>query len=228
MFESIPKEIGREDVRLLVRRGAQLVEALPQEDYEALHLPGAINIPLSMFSRKTADRLKWDKPVVVYSRSSLCDLSARAAWRLASLGFTQVFRYTGGKADWIANGFPMEGSQARTPGAGDLADLDVPTCLRSERVGQVRERVRKDGWDACVVVNDQLVVLGMLRANDLAHADQQWPAEEAMDRDPRTFRLNTPPEEVKVYFEKNLVADAVLITTPDGKLFGLVKRAQVA
>jgi hypothetical protein len=35
-----------------------------------------------------------------------------AAWRLESLGFAQVYRYTPGKADWLANELPVEGQQA--------------------------------------------------------------------------------------------------------------------
>ena len=34
-------------------------------------------------------------------------MSNRAAWRLESLGFTQVYRYTAGKRDWFAFGFAM-------------------------------------------------------------------------------------------------------------------------
>jgi CBS domain-containing protein len=168
--------------------------------------------------------LQWDKPVIVYSRDSLCDRSARAAWRLASLGFTQVFRYTLGKADWLANGLPLEGAEARKPGAGDLADMDAPTCKRGERVADVRQRVTAEGWDRCVVVNDDLVVLGLLTATDLTKADQTWPAEEAMERDPQCYRLDALVEEVKAFFEQNRGMESVLVTTTDGKLYGLVKR----
>lgn len=226
MSESVPKEIGREDVRLLVRRGAQLVDVLSAEEYARIHLPGAINIPLSMFSRRTADRLKWDHPVIVYSQDSLCDVSARAAWRLSSMGFLQIYRYTAGKADWLANGLPTEGSATQVPGAGDLADMDVPTCGRQERVGEVRQRVQQDDWDVCVVVNDQLVVLGLLRASDLQNADQSWSAEEAMDRAPQTFRLDAPLEDVRAYFQGQHL-DSALVTTTDGKLFGLIRRTDV-
>jgi rhodanese-related sulfurtransferase/CBS domain-containing protein len=224
MADITPKEIDREGIRLLMRRGGQLVEVLPREEYERVHLMAAISIPLSMISRSTANRLQWDKPVIVYSRDCLCDRSARAAWRLASLGFTQVFRYTLGKADWLANGLPVEGAEARKPGAGDLADLDAPTCKRGERVADVRARVGADGWDRCVVVNDDLVVLGLLTATDLTKADQSWPAEEAMERDPQCFRLDAPVEAVKEYFEQNRGTDSVLVTTTDGKLYGLIKR----
>lgn len=226
MVEIAPREINREDLRTLTRRGGQLVEVLPREEYDRVHLAGAVSIPLAMISRHTADRLQWDKPVIVYSRDSLDDLSARAAWRLASMGFTQVYRYTLGKADWLANGLPVEGAEARAPGVGDLADMDVPTCKRSERVGEVRARVRKKGWDLCVVINDQLVVLGLLSANDLEKADQGWSAEEAMERDPKTYRLDDSMEEAAAWMRSN-ARDSALVTTTDGKLFGLLRLADI-
>lgn len=227
MTETLPKEITRQELQLLVRRGAQLVEVLPAEAYAELHLAGAVNIPLNLISRKTADRLKWDQPVIAYSQDSQCDLSARAAWRLVSMGFTQVYRYTAGKSDWLAYGLPVEGAAARQPRAGDLADLDVPTCSRQEHVGEVRTRLLKDGGNICVVVNQQFVVLGLLRPNDLTSAPQDWSAEEAMQRDPLTFRLHATLEQVAAALEKDPTVECALVTTPDGKLHGLLRRSQV-
>ena len=48
-----------------------------------------------------------------------------------------------------------------------MARRDVPTCSVDERLGEVRERVRKAGWDACVVVNDERIVFGLLRGSEL-------------------------------------------------------------
>ena len=226
MAEVTPKEIDRDSIRTLVRRGAQLVEVLPKEDYERVHLPGAVSIPLSRINRRTADQIEWDQPVIVYSMDHLCDRSARAAWRLASMGFTHVFRYIGGKADWLANGLPVEGTDSQATIAADLADLDVPTCLRDEKVGEVKARVKEIGWDKCVVVNDKLVVLGFLRPSDLEKADPTWPAEETMDRDPEAVRLSASPKEV---FDKiqSVRSDYLLVTFPDGKLFGLLNLKDV-
>jgi len=58
--------IGREDVRRLAREGAQIIEVLPQKEYEQEHLPGAINIPLKELDAKRASALRKDDPVVVY------------------------------------------------------------------------------------------------------------------------------------------------------------------
>jgi CBS domain-containing protein/rhodanese-related sulfurtransferase len=226
MVDIIPKEINRDDVRTLVRRGANLIEVLPREDYEKIHIAKAISIPLNMFSRTTADRLKWDQPAIVYSRSCLCDLSARAAWRLSSLGFTHIFRYTAGKADWLANGLPVEGMEAQIPRAGDVVDLNVPTCRRAEKLVEVKERLLKEGGKNCVVVNDSVVVLGMLGAVDLERADPSWPAEEAMERDPLTFRLDAALEEVKSTMQAQR-KEIALVTSTDGKLFGLLRLGDI-
>jgi rhodanese-related sulfurtransferase len=62
----MPKEIELEDVRRLIKEGAQLVDVLPPREYEEEHLPGAINIPLKTLDERSAARLDKDRPVVVY------------------------------------------------------------------------------------------------------------------------------------------------------------------
>src|SRR5262245_4116169 len=95
-------------------------------------------------------------------------MSSRAAWRLETLGFTRVYLYEPGKADWLANGLPIEGKRAHEPRAGDLARRDVPTCRPGETVAIARDRTRAAGWDVCLVVTDDRVVLGRLRRDALA------------------------------------------------------------
>jgi len=46
--------------------GAQVVEVLPRQDYEKLHLPSAISLPLAELSAETAKRLDPGRDVVVY------------------------------------------------------------------------------------------------------------------------------------------------------------------
>jgi len=60
-------ELHRNGVRVMVDRDqAQLIEVLPARGYRDLHLPKAINIPLSHLSAKRAAQLKIDQPVIVY------------------------------------------------------------------------------------------------------------------------------------------------------------------
>ena len=54
------------NVRRLIAGGAQLVEVLPAEEYEELHLPGAISIPLKQLGGDAAQQLDRGREVVVY------------------------------------------------------------------------------------------------------------------------------------------------------------------
>jgi hypothetical protein len=94
-------------------------------------------------------------------------MSPRAAWRLARLGFGQVYDYVAGKASWLAFGLPSEGTEAPIPRAADAARRDVPTFRPDDRTGDVRARLTGTGWDECLVVNEERVVLGRLRAKAL-------------------------------------------------------------
>ena len=60
------RAIDRDRVQELVREGAQLVEVLPNEEYEDEHLPGAINIPLKELNATTTAGLDRARPVIVY------------------------------------------------------------------------------------------------------------------------------------------------------------------
>jgi rhodanese-related sulfurtransferase len=66
----MPTEVGREEVGRMVEDGAQLVEVLPREAYEAEHLPRAIHIPLQQLDRQTTAALQQDQPVIVYCYDS--------------------------------------------------------------------------------------------------------------------------------------------------------------
>jgi rhodanese-related sulfurtransferase len=62
----MPKDINRDEVQRLIQRGAQLVEALPAEEYNEAHLPGAINIPLKKLNKQTIQLLEKARPVITY------------------------------------------------------------------------------------------------------------------------------------------------------------------
>jgi rhodanese-related sulfurtransferase len=58
--------IDRNEVQRMLGARAQLVDVLPAQEYEAEHVPGAINIPLKILGRETARQLDSDRPVIVY------------------------------------------------------------------------------------------------------------------------------------------------------------------
>jgi Mg/Co/Ni transporter MgtE len=148
-------------------------------------------------------------------------MSARAAARLETLGFRQVYRYQPGRADWFAARLAREGKEAHTPRVADVARRDVPTCRIDEHVGAVRDRVRGDGWDVCVVVDEQRVVLGLVRAEALG-VDPGTPVEEVMQPSPVTVRPNLGVGEMPDYSKEQRTPRA-LVTTSDGVLIGLLR-----
>lgn len=149
-------------------------------------------------------------------------MSPRAAWRLESLGFTDVADYVDGKMDWMAAGLPTEGTNAERPRAGDVARKDVPTCGLKDRLGDVRDRAAAAGWDAAVVVNEARVVLGLLRQKELS-GDPEQAIEQAMRPGPSTFRPYVPILEVTAHMVEHHL-DSSPITTSDGKLVGLLRQ----
>ena len=55
-------------------------------------------------------------------------MSPRAAWRLESIGFTRVYDYVAGKADWGSFGLPLEGRRPSSTRVGAHVRTDVPAC----------------------------------------------------------------------------------------------------
>jgi Mg/Co/Ni transporter MgtE len=150
-------------------------------------------------------------------------MSPRAAWRLESLGFQNVYDYVAGKADWGAAGLPLAGTLDQR--AADIARRDVPTCRLDENIADVRKRIRETGWDTCIVVNDEGVVLGQVGRNAL-QADEAVTVEEAMTSGPSTVRPNAAVEAIRRRIEKYDLT-TVTVTRSDGRLAGVVHRDDV-
>ncbi len=62
----MPTAIGRDALARLVEAGAQLVEVLPQDEYDEEHLPSALHLPLKSLTRESAAVLDPTRPVIVY------------------------------------------------------------------------------------------------------------------------------------------------------------------
>ncbi len=62
----MPNVVDRTELQRLLEAGAQLVEVLPQEEYEEEHLPGAINIPLRRIDAEALEKLDPSRSVIVY------------------------------------------------------------------------------------------------------------------------------------------------------------------
>jgi CBS domain-containing protein len=141
------------------------------------------------------------------------------------MGFARVYDYVAGKKDWGSYGLPHEGTNVPERLAGDIARRDVPTCRLDDGLGEVRARVRASGWDTCIVVNEQGVVLGRLGRKAIA-ADSDESVEQAMTPGPSTVRPSIGADALLERIrDRNLTS--FLVTTPDGRLVGLALRSDL-
>ncbi len=150
-------------------------------------------------------------------------MSPRAACRLESIGFTDVYDYVGSKMDWIGAGLRFEESDAGKPRLGTLADSSVPTCSLHETLGAARTRL--GDWDMCVAVSESRVVLGLVRAEALGLEDGR-PVGTVIQEAPKTYRPHMTPAEVLPDLEAH-PRPWLLVTNLDGSLVGIVRPEQL-
>ena len=149
-------------------------------------------------------------------------MSPRAAARLATLGFTRVYHYAAGKADWGSFNLPLDGRAGTETRAGAHVRSDVPTCRLDEHLGHICERVEEAGWDACFAVDEAGIVIGRLGRSAL-RGGQEQSVEDAMAPGPSTVRPSARLEAmVKRMHDQNL--SNLPVTTSDGRLVGLLVR----
>jgi CBS-domain-containing membrane protein len=152
-------------------------------------------------------------------------MSPRAACRLELLGFTQVYDYAAGKADWLAHGLPSVGEQAQVPRAKDVLRREVVTTLPWEPVGVVAARVARSPYGFALVVANDGTLLGRLRKAVL-DADPSAPADQVMEAGPSTVRPDRPLGELAERLRRRGLHTAI-VTAPDGKLLGVAQRADM-
>jgi rhodanese-related sulfurtransferase len=63
--------IALDHLQRLLATDAQLVEVLPRDEYEEMHLPGAIHLPLKELDATRAQQLDPARAVVVYCGDAL-------------------------------------------------------------------------------------------------------------------------------------------------------------
>jgi CBS domain-containing protein len=153
-------------------------------------------------------------------------MSPRAACRLATLGFADVYDYVPGKADWRAHGLPVEGEHANLATAGSLARDDVVTCGLDQPVGEVRERVERSPYGFALVTTEGAILLGRLRASTMKDVNAEAIAEEVMEPGPSTVRADTPARELSERLAEQKLTSAI-VSTPEGRLIGVVRRGDL-
>ena len=133
-----------------------------------------------------------------------------------------MVEYVPGKEAWYEENQAREGKAVDEIWIGDVAGSDVPTCSLTETIGNIRRRTT--GWDTCVVVDPEGVVLGLLRKKEL-DADPKATAEEVMRPGPKTFRPNVTLQELLKSMRDHEIQTNSLVTTGGGRLLGVISRA---
>ena len=102
-LEALPADelIGRAKDGLVT-----VLDVRPPEEFQAGHLPGAINIPISELQEKL-NSLDKDKEVVAYCRGPHCVLAFDAVEQLRASG-RKARRLDGGFPEWKLEGNPVE------------------------------------------------------------------------------------------------------------------------
>ena len=104
--------INRIDVHELKKRYDEspdlcLIDVREQDEWDALHIPGASHIPkdelVSVIDGRIPNR---DHPIYMYCRGGTRSLNA--AKNLVELGYQHVYSIDGGIVDWAESGFPVQ------------------------------------------------------------------------------------------------------------------------
>ena len=99
----------------------------------------------------------------------------------------------------------------------------MPTCGLDDTAGVARQSA--GDWGTCIVVNGQRIVFGRMFKTEL-EGDPGGRLGEVMRSGTSTFRPNVSAIEMLEYMNRKRY-DTSLVTTPDGRLVGLVRREDI-
>lgn len=111
------KIIKKEELKKWIdeKKDFVLIDVLAQGSYEGRHLPSAkhASVRETDFLKKVETFVpSKETVVVVYCASFACQLSPLAASKLSDAGYTNVYDFKGGLADWQDAKYPFEGEVA--------------------------------------------------------------------------------------------------------------------
>lgn len=83
-----------------------LVNAMEENKFREKHIPGSLNL-----FRKESIQLSLQKNdnIVVYCTDQACNKSVLLYHLLEAMGYSHLWRFTGGMMEWEEAGFPLEG-----------------------------------------------------------------------------------------------------------------------
>jgi rhodanese-related sulfurtransferase/DNA-binding transcriptional ArsR family regulator len=106
--------VGRGELIARVREGGtMLIDVRPAAEFEAGHIPGAVNIPVDELPQHL-ETLPREQEIVAYCRGPYCMLAFEAVARLREAGY-QARRLEDGFPEWKAENRPVDSASNPTP-----------------------------------------------------------------------------------------------------------------
>jgi rhodanese-related sulfurtransferase/DNA-binding transcriptional ArsR family regulator len=100
------RPVDHQELTALLKAGdALVIDVRPPEEYEAGHIPGAVNVPIETLPRRLAE-FPQRKEVVAYCRGPYCMLAVEAVKRLRKRGY-RARRFEDGFPEWKSGGRPV-------------------------------------------------------------------------------------------------------------------------
>jgi CBS domain-containing protein len=124
----------------------------------------------------------------------------------------------------MAHGLPIEGTEAKRTTALTLIREDVATCALDEPPDEVARRIDASPYGFALALSPGRVVLGRVRRSRLA--DTAASVEALIEPGPSTIRPHTPLEDLAARLARSEVG-TLIVTDPEGKLLGVVRRGDV-
>lgn len=114
--ESIPLIGAAEAMEASRSGGALIVDAMPANFYQKLHIKGAVNMPMALFDivylMNFSEENK-EREILVYGSTISKPYDMEIAGKLQLLGYTGVKVIDGGLSAWEAMGYPVEGRASK-------------------------------------------------------------------------------------------------------------------
>lgn len=106
----VPKGVRAEEISVqqahqMYEEGALLIDVRTQEEWDEVHIPGTVLIPLDELPDRL-DEIPRERDIVVVCRSG--NRSEEGAAILLKAGFKSVVGMDGGIKQWSAAGYPLE------------------------------------------------------------------------------------------------------------------------
>jgi CBS domain protein len=153
---------------------------------------------------------------MTFSETSLREpRGARESWVLSG-----VIYFKPEKTGWLGLGLPGEGRE-KSEMVSEYMEISFPSCGVNNHAQAARQQAEEMNFDVCPVLNQDNVVLGLIRTR-VRNANTSDSAAAAMETAPKTLRPYTKVSEAKKLLKENSWS-AILVTSSDGKLLGLFR-----